>query len=134
MKKAVVATTAARGAAVSSSRITAVQSVYIGVKPGLRGHSLIRRQPRPTWLLAAAGALAAALTLPLSVAPARAGVLFDNCVSGSDGAISCDTRPTGNTRLDDEAARYGLFDQASPGWAEYNPYEGDDQMLGGGSW
>jgi hypothetical protein len=65
---------------------------------------------------------------------ARAGVLFENCVSGPDGAVSCDTRPTGNTRLDDEAARYGLFDQASPGWAEYNPYEGDDQMLGGGSW
>ena len=29
MKKAVVATTAARGAAVSSSKMTAVQSVYI---------------------------------------------------------------------------------------------------------
>lgn len=29
MKKALVATTTARGAAVSSSRITAVQSVYI---------------------------------------------------------------------------------------------------------
>ena len=30
MKNAVVATTAARGAAVSNSRMTAVQSVYIG--------------------------------------------------------------------------------------------------------
>lgn len=30
MKKAAVATTTARGAAVSSSRITAVQSVYMG--------------------------------------------------------------------------------------------------------
>ncbi len=72
--------------------------------------------------------------LILTGGTARAGVLFENCVSGLDGAVSCDTRPTGNTRLDDEAARYGLFDQASPGWAEYNPYEGDDQMLGGGSW
>ena len=124
MKKAVVATTAARGAAVSSSRITAVQSVYMGLKPALGAHSLIR--------VAVAGAIGAALTL--TAASARAGVLFENCVTGPDGAISCDTRPTGNTRLDDEAARYGLFDQASPGWAEYNPYEGDDQMLGGGSW
>lgn len=65
---------------------------------------------------------------------ARAGVVFDNCVSGPDGSLSCDTRPTGNTQLDDEAARFGLFDQASPGWAEYNPDEGDDQMLGGGTW
>ncbi len=32
MKKAAVATTTARGAAVSSSRITAVQSVYIAAK------------------------------------------------------------------------------------------------------
>jgi len=78
----------------------------------------------------------AALVLPLVVqaAPAFAGVEFDNCVTGADGSISCDTRPTGNTRMNDEAARYGLFDQASPGWAEYNPYEGYDQMLGGGSW
>ena len=131
MKKAVVATTAARGAAVSSSRITAVQSVYMGLRPALGNHSLIRRQRHPM-RRAMAGAIGAALTL--TVASARAGVLFENCVTGPDGAISCDTRPTGNTRLDDEAARYGLFDQASPGWAEYNPYEGDDQMLGGGSW
>jgi len=131
MKKAVVATTAARGAAVSSSKITAVQSVYIGVGPCLKRHLLIDRL-RHGFRLAAAGAIGAALTL--TAATAKAGVLFENCVSGSDGAISCDTRPTGNTRLDDEAARYGLFDQASPGWAEYSPYEGDDQMLGGGSW
>ena len=26
---------------------------------------------------------------------------------------------------------YGLLDQGSPGWAEYNPYEGYDDMLGG---
>jgi len=131
MKKAVVATTAARGAAVSSSKITAVQSVYIGLGPCLDRHSLIDRLPHPR-LSALAGAIGAALIL--SAGPVRAGVLFENCVTGPDGAISCDTRPTGNTRLNDEAARYGLFDQASPGWAEYNPYQGDDQMLGGGSW
>ena len=65
---------------------------------------------------------------------ASAGVIFDDCVTAADGSMSCDTRPTGNTLMDDEAARYGLFDQASPGWAEYSPYEGYDQMLGGGSW
>jgi hypothetical protein len=26
---------------------------------------------------------------------------------------------------------YGLMDQASPGWAEYDPYEGYDDMFGG---
>jgi len=120
MKKAVVATTAASGAAVSSSRMTAVQSVYIAVMPGLRLHHLIGV------LLAAVSALPAPAV--------RAGVVFDNCVSGVDSSISCDTRPTGNTLGDDEAARFGLFDQASPGWAEYSPDEGYDQMLGGGSW
>ncbi|MFZ9228382.1 MAG: hypothetical protein ACO24U_02485 [Prochlorococcaceae cyanobacterium] len=78
-------------------------------------------------------AVATAVALLLA-APARAGVAFDNCVSTPGGGMSCDTQPTGNTLMDDEAARYGLFDQASPGWAEYNPYEGYDQMLGGGSW
>ena len=131
MKNAVVATTAARGAAVSSSRITAVQSVYIGVRPCLVRHSLIHRRQSGAGV---AAALVLAVATGLGASSARAGVVFDNCVSGPDGAISCDTRPTGNTRFDDEAARYGLFDQASPGWAEYNPYEGDNQMLGGGSW
>ena len=122
MKKAVVATTAARGAAVSSSRITAVQSVYIVRMSCLGSHLRIGAQ------LLMAGLIAA---IP---APSLAGVVFDNCVTGPDGAISCDTRPTGNTLMNDEAARYGLFDQASPGWAEYNPYQGYDQMLGGGDW
>lgn len=67
----------------------------------------------------------------LLVLPAAAGVVFENCRSAADGSISCDTRPTGNTLLDDEAARYGLFDQASPGWAEFDPYEGYDDMFGG---
>lgn len=76
--------------------------------------------------------LLAALLGPLALlAPAVAGVVFQNCQTAADGSISCDTRPTGNTLMDDEAARYGLFDQASPGWAEFDPYEGYDDMFGG---
>ena len=121
MKKTVVATTAASGAAVSSSRITAVQSVYIGLMSRRRLHHPINL-------------FVVVLALVVPALPAGAGVRFDNCVSSADGSISCDTQPTGNTLMDDEDARYGLFDQASPGWAEYNPYEGYDEMLGGGSW
>ena len=77
-------------------------------------------------------ALALALALPWAVVtPARAGVEFDNCQPTPDGGVTCDTRPTGNTLADDEAARYGLFDEASPGWAEFDPYEGYDDMFGG---
>lgn len=73
------------------------------------------------------------LALGLGTTPvALAGVLFENCVTAADGAISCDTRPTGNTLMDDVDARYGLLQQASPGWAEYNPYQGYDEMLGPG--
>jgi hypothetical protein len=75
-------------------------------------------------LLALGAALAGAL-------PASAGVEFDNCQPTADGGITCDTRPTGNTLADDEAARYGLFDEASPGWSEFDPYEGYDDMFGG---
>ncbi len=71
------------------------------------------------------------LPLLLSVTPAEAEVVFENCQTAADGSFSCDTRPTGNTAFDDEAARYGLLDQATPGWAEYDPYEGDDDMFGG---
>ena len=78
------------------------------------------------------GGLALALALPLLAAlPGRAGVEFDNCQPTPDGGVTCDTRPTGNTLADDEAARYGLFDEASPGWAEFDPYEGYDDMFGG---
>jgi hypothetical protein len=130
MKKAAVATTTASGAAVSSSRITAVQSVYMALRK-IRPHHPLRRSPLGAPLLA----LAMLFALPAAQLPAvHAGVVFENCSTGPDGSYSCDTRPTGNTLMDDEAARYGLFDQASPGWAEYNPYEGYDQMLGGGSW
>jgi hypothetical protein len=65
-------------------------------------------------------------------APALAGIRFENCVQGSDGSISCDTVPTGNTYLDDKDAQYGLLQQASPGWSEFNPYQGYDEDFGGG--
>lgn len=76
-------------------------------------------------------ALLALLVPIVAAAPAAAGVSFRNCRSEADGSISCDTRPTGNTRLDDEASRFGLFQQASPGWAEFDPYAGDNALFGG---
>ena len=60
--------------------------------------------------------------------PGHAHVVFDNCQTLPGGAVSCNTRPTGNTRYNDEAARYGLFDQASPGWNEYDPDAGYNGM------
>ena len=61
------------------------------------------------------------VALALVPASARAGVEFTDCQPAAGGGITCDTQPTGNTADDDEAARYGLFDQASPGWAEFDP-------------
>ena len=93
--------------------------------------------PSVGWLRAKAWArvvlvVAAAAGVSLTAAsPARAGVEFDNCQPTPDGGVTCDTRPTGNTLADDEAARYGLFDEASPGWSEFDPYEGYDDMFGG---
>lgn len=124
MKKPAVATTTASGAAVSSRRMTAVQSVYIAAASRAGSNAWPSSQPA-LWLLAL---VLAPLGLML---PASAGVIFENCQTASDGSISCDTRPTGNTLMDDEAARYGLLDQASPGWAEFDPYEGYDDMFGG---
>ena len=132
MKNVVVATTTASGAAVSSSRITAVQSVYIAAEGGaLPSSQSTPGAPLP--MLSAFRcrlALAAALALALPLAPVagRAGVRFENCQPTADGGISCDTRPDGDTLLDDEAARFGLFNEASPGWAEYSPYGWDDDI------
>ena len=61
----------------------------------------------------------------------RAQVRFDDCQPVAGGGITCNTVPYGNTRADMIDAEFGLMDQASPGWAEYNPYEGYDEMLGG---
>ena len=71
------------------------------------------------------------LGLGLPPGPARADVVFQNCVPVAGGGITCDTRPEGNTLMNDEAARYGLSDQASPGWDEFEPYQGYDDMFGG---
>jgi hypothetical protein len=71
------------------------------------------------------------LTIPFFALQAQADVIFQNCQSTSDGGMSCDTRPTGATWLNDEAARYGLLNQARPGWSEFDPYQGYEDMLGG---
>lgn len=162
MKKAAVATTAASGAAVSSSRITAVQSVYMGCVAG-RFPSFqppvafrqIRRWTGSTLqcpaamaallpaavmasfamprfrALIAAGPLASLLVLLGLALPVAAGVRFENCVTAADGSISCDTVPTGNTLMRDVDARYGLLDNASPGWSEFDPYAGYEDDFGG---
>ena len=114
MKNAAVATTTNRGVAVSSSRATAVQSVYIA------------SSTRALAILSGASLLLATALLPV-----QAGVEFDNCQPTAAGGVTCDTQPTGNTLMDDEAARYGLFNEASPGWSEFDPYEGYDDMFGG---
>ena len=85
---------------------------------GLVPRSLLR-------LALASGGLVVACATPV-----YAGVVFDNCQTLPGGAVSCNTRPTGNTRFNDEAARYGLFDQASPGWNEFDPEEGYNAMGG----
>ena len=76
--------------------------------------------------IVAAVAIAAAAS-----SSARAQVRFDDCQPVAGGGITCNTFPYGNTRADMIDGEYGLMDQASPGWAEYNPYEGYDDMLGG---
>ena len=115
MKKAVTATTMARGTAVNRSRMTAVQSVYMKVLGSAQvGH------------IVALGVLFA-----LGVGPAQAGIDFTGCTSGPDGSITCNTVPTGNTLTDDIDARYDLDSEASPGWSEFEPYEGFDQDFGG---
>lgn len=139
MKKAVTATTTASGAAVSRSRMTAVQSVYIrsmmktaSIIPAERSlpRPLTPRRPglRPLQRAIAGVALLLSGLVPSAV---QAGVQFENCVHGSDGAITCDTVPTGDTLLDDESARFGLLQNASPGWSEFDPYEGLEDEFGG---
>lgn len=66
-----------------------------------------------------------------AVAPAMAGVRFENCVTAPDGSITCDTVPTGNTLAQDIDSRYGLLDNASPGWSEFDPYAGYEDDFGG---
>ena len=96
------------------------QRVAIGLAQGGR---------RLAWLRMAG--LGLILGLAPGLMPVRANVIFKNCVPIAGGGITCDTRPEGNTLMNDEAARYGLFDQASPGWDEFEPYQGYDDMFGG---
>lgn len=132
MKKAAVPTTAASGAAVSSSRITAVQSVYIPVSEVKTLPS--SQQSRPP-LMSSARRIAPSISalslfLALPAGPALAGVAFENCVRGPGGSLTCDTVPTGDTLLDDKEAQFGLFQNASPGWNEFNPFQGYDEDFG----
>ncbi|WP_254992628.1 lactate dehydrogenase [Cyanobium sp. Cruz CV11-17] len=78
-------------------------------------------------------ALAGVLTGSLLGAGAKvlANVQFENCVTAADGSITCDTVPTGNTLMNDVDARYGLLQNASPGWSEFEPYQGYDDDFGG---
>ncbi|MEA5414814.1 hypothetical protein [Synechococcus sp. BA-132 BA5] len=77
--------------------------------------------------------LAGVLLLSLigGAAGGLANVQFENCVTGADGSITCDTVPTGNTLMNDVDARYGLLQNASPGWSEFEPYQGYDDDFGG---
>lgn len=132
MKKAAVPTTAASGAAVSSSRITAVQSVYIPVSEVKTLPS--SQQSRPPLMSSARriapSIFALSLLLALPAGPALACVAFENCVRGPGGSLTCDTVPTGDTLLDDKEAQFGLFQNASPGWNEFNPFQGYDEDFG----
>lgn len=71
------------------------------------------------------------LSLMEGAGQALANVRFENCVAGADGSITCDTLPTGNTLMNDVDARYGLLQNASPGWSEFEPYQGYDDDFGG---
>ena len=100
-----------------------------------------RQGPWPAWplgtdrlphnLASSLALLGLVLGLMPALTPVRADVVFQNCVPVAGGGITCDTRPEGNTLMNDEAARYSLFDQASPGWDEFEPYQGYDDMFGG---
>ncbi len=85
--------------------------------------------------LARRGWAAALILLAVfSGVPVRAGVQFENCVTAADGSVTCDTVPTGNTLMNDVDARFGLFQDASPGWSEFDPYGGfGDGFAGNGT-
>ena len=73
----------------------------------------------------------ALVTIGTSLAnPVRGQVRFDDCQPVAGGGITCNTVPYGKTRDDVIDGEFGLMDQASPGWAEYNPNEGYDDMPG----
>jgi hypothetical protein len=88
----------------------------------------LRVSPARFALSMAAGLL---LSLMGGAGKVLANVQFENCVTGADGSITCDTVPTGNTLMNDVDARYGLLQNASPGWNEFDPYQGYDDDFGG---
>ncbi len=90
-------------------------------EPSLRSPSLLA--------LGLAGGLV--LSLIGGTGQSLANVQFENCVTAADGSITCDTVPTGNTLMNDVDARYGLLQNASPGWSEFEPYQGYDDDFGG---
>ncbi len=47
----------------------------------------------------------------------------------SDGGVTCNTVPEVNTRMQMIDGESRLLDEASPGWSEYDPYEGYEAML-----
>ncbi|WP_286194840.1 lactate dehydrogenase [Synechococcus sp. CCY 0621] len=94
------------------------------------------QQPREPWrrspsLLAFGLAGGLVLSLIGGTGQSLANVQFENCVTAADGSITCDTVPTGNTLMNDVDARYGLLQNASPGWSEFEPYQGYDDDFGG---
>ena len=84
-----------------------------------------RAMPNPAALLFA---MLMAWMVPSGI---EAQVRFDDCQPVAGGGVTCNTVPYGNTREQMIDGEYGLLDQASPGWAEYDPYEGYEDMLGG---
>jgi hypothetical protein len=85
--------------------------------------------PRPRLIVPPISALSL-LLLALTLPPGHAGVQFENCVRGAGGSLTCDTVPTGDTLLNDRDAQFGLFQNASPGWNEFNPFQGYDEDFG----
>jgi hypothetical protein len=97
--------------------------INIPFRMGSHASSVVR-----VFLMSVAALITISAGLDRSV---RAQVRFDDCQPVAGGGITCNTVPYGNTRADMIDGEFGLMDQASPGWAEYNPYEGYDDMLGG---
>ncbi len=130
MKNAAVATTTPSGMAVSSSRMTAPQSVYMAARKN-PSHPLSRR-PRSAPVCGFGLVAVLLLAVPLLPLAGRAQVRFQDCEPAAGGGVTCDTEPEGNTLLQDQAARFGLFDAASPGWEEFDPYAEDEPFFGDG--
>jgi hypothetical protein len=117
-----MSTNRVRGELVSNRAIVS-HSLWIPFKA--KGVHLLHEWP------AAGLTLVAVLGLALASVSALADVRFENCVPLAGGGITCDTQPEGNTLTEAEAARFGLLDEASPGWNEFEPYEGVEDMFGG---